>query len=348
MTTISIDALSDRELLERIGKAANDERRLTAELLALLGEVDSRRLYLGLGCSSLFTFCTHVLRFSEHAAYHRIEAARAARRFPTILGLVADGSVTLTTVALLRPHLTADDHKELLAAARHKSKREVEHQVACLAPRPDVPTLIRRLSADKQAKKLISEATEQIAPAPRPVVPMPPTPAPKIAPLASDRYLLRVTLSVETHAKLRRAQALMGHRVPNGDPAVILDKALTLLVAELERAKAASVSRPRAASKRPAAALSASSSGSRHIPAEIRRQVWRRDEGRCAFVGSHGRCGETSRLEFHHLVPFARGGPTTLENLALRCRAHNRYESEGAFGPWPAPTFAERRPLDSA
>ena len=116
-----------------------DERHVTAELLALLGEVDSRRLYLGEGCSSLFTYCTQVLHLSEHAAYHRIEAARAARRFPIILDLVADGSVTLTTVAMLRPHLTPENHESLLAAARHKSKREVEHQIACLAPRPDAP-----------------------------------------------------------------------------------------------------------------------------------------------------------------------------------------------------------------
>jgi hypothetical protein len=57
-----------------------------------LGELDARRLYLGEGCASLFAYCTQTLRLSEHAAYHRIEAARAARLFPIILDLVADGT----------------------------------------------------------------------------------------------------------------------------------------------------------------------------------------------------------------------------------------------------------------
>src|SRR5688572_16496274 len=165
MTTIHIETLSDRELLERTANVVRNARQLMAELLTLLGEVDSRRLYLGEGCSSLFTYCTQVLRLSEHAAYHRIEAARAARRFPIILSLIADGSITLTTVAMLRPHFTVDNHAALLAAARHKSKREVEHQIACLAPRPDASTLIRRLpvekATEKQAEKPTHKATDQ-------------------------------------------------------------------------------------------------------------------------------------------------------------------------------------------
>src|SRR4051812_12148553 len=102
MTMISHGSVqfSDRELIDATMRVAGDERRVTVELLSLLGELDARRLYLGEGCSSLFAYCTQVLRLSEHAAYHRIEAARAARQFPVILELIGDSSVTLTTVAL--------------------------------------------------------------------------------------------------------------------------------------------------------------------------------------------------------------------------------------------------------
>jgi hypothetical protein len=157
MTTISIDKISDGELLERTTRAAGAARHATAELLALIGELDARRLYLGEGCSSLFTYCTQVLHLSEHAAYHRIEAARAARRFPLILDLVADGSVTLTTVAMLRPHLTEDNHESLLETARHKSKREVELLIAGLAPRPDAKALIRRLPTQRELQAAVTE-----------------------------------------------------------------------------------------------------------------------------------------------------------------------------------------------
>src|SRR5918992_5829868 len=87
--------LSDRDLLTHIALAAQAERHATAHLIALLVELDARRLYLGEGFSSLFTYCTQALHFAEHAAFNRIEAARAARRFPVILDLLADGAVTL-------------------------------------------------------------------------------------------------------------------------------------------------------------------------------------------------------------------------------------------------------------
>jgi hypothetical protein len=86
--------------------------------------MDARRLYLGAGYSSLFTYCTQALHLSEHAAYGRIEAARAARRFPLVMDLLANGSLTVTTVGLLAPHLTADNHRNVLESACHKRKRE--------------------------------------------------------------------------------------------------------------------------------------------------------------------------------------------------------------------------------
>src|SRR5688572_12500261 len=215
MTTISMSSMSDVELLERTVRVAGDERHLTADLLALIGECDTRRLYLGEGCSSLFTYCTQVLHFSEHAAYHRIEGARAARQFPVILELIAQGSVTLTTVALLRPHLTAANHQKLLAAAHHRTKREVEHQIACLAPKPDVEAMIRRLPAPASVQDAMGvKVAAPQRPVSAPVALEGPLaaaePPARVAALAADRYLLRVTLAAETVARLRRAQELMG------------------------------------------------------------------------------------------------------------------------------------------
>src|SRR3990167_3703850 len=136
MTNISapLGELSDREVLARVHDAVRDERVATARLIALLMELDARRLYLGEGYSSLFTYSTQVLHLSEHAAYNRIETARAARRFPVILELIEAGTVTLTTVRLLAPQLTETNHREVLGRARHKAKREVELLVASLNP----------------------------------------------------------------------------------------------------------------------------------------------------------------------------------------------------------------------
>src|SRR6267378_2219278 len=128
--------LSDRDLLAHIQLAAQAEHRATALLVGLLIELDSRRLYLGEGCPSLFAYCTDALHLSQPAAYNRIEVARAARRFPIILDGLAAGDLTLASVKLLAPHLTLENDADVLTRARHMSKRDVELLVAALNPRP--------------------------------------------------------------------------------------------------------------------------------------------------------------------------------------------------------------------
>src|SRR5688572_9780116 len=150
--------LEDRSLLDAAKRLAADERRATAALLRALMEIDSRRLYLGEGCASMFVYCTQVLHLSEGGAYNRIEAARAARTYPLILELFEQSSVTLTAIRLLAPHLTTDNHRAVLASARHKSKREVEALVVALQPRPDAPVIVRKLPASGGATATLRQA----------------------------------------------------------------------------------------------------------------------------------------------------------------------------------------------
>ena len=308
-------------------RLAGNERAATVQLVAALAEVDARRLYLGQGCSSLFTYCTQVLRLSEHAAYGRIEAARASRRFPVLLEKMASGELTLTAVCLLAPHLSDANHRDVLTRATHRSKRQVEEIVASLHPRPDAPAIVRKLpgrlivpDTEKPAAGItVPPSVATTAPA---AAPTPPDRA-VVEPLAPARYKLQVTIDRATHEKLRRVQDLMRHSLPSGDLATILDRALSVLLSELERKKIG-IS-PRTRLRREA------TPGSRHIPAAVRRSVWQRDGGRCAFSGAYGRCTETGRLEFHHVRPFASGGEPTEDNVELRCRAHNQYEADLFF-----------------
>src|SRR5262249_34671350 len=143
LTTVA--SLSDVALLAEVHSLTCRERQATAELIASLSELDARRLYLGAGCSSMFTYCTQVLHLSEHAAYGRICAARLVRRYPELLAHLADGSLTLTTVCLLAPVLTDQNAEVLVAAARHGSRRDVEHLLASMHPLPAVPTTVRKL-----------------------------------------------------------------------------------------------------------------------------------------------------------------------------------------------------------
>jgi hypothetical protein len=348
--TIAIPShLSDGALIAEVTRCARDERHATAQLVAHLAELDARRLYLGAGKSSLFTYCRDVLGLSEDAAYNRVEAARASRLFPQVLERLVDGSLTVTSVRLLARHLTAENHRELLAAASHRSKREVEELIARHFPKPDTPSSVRKVpertpspvsvaltrTVTEPAQAVSAPATTMVASAPaltapdvvwsRPTVS---THRPAVKPLADDRYEIRFTASAATRDKLKVAQDLLRHAIPSGDVAAIFDRALSALIEAHSRRKMAAVRRPeKARAVRPVV------EGSRHVAAEVKRVVWVRDAGRCAFVGASGyRCSERAFLEYHHVVPYAVGGQATTANIQLRCRAHNGYEADTFFG----------------
>jgi hypothetical protein len=137
-----------------------------------------------------------------------------------------------------------------------------------------------------------------------------------------------------THDKLRLAQGLLSHAVPVGDLAQVIDRALDALISQLEVRRLGvstrDLRREGAGSEGPS---SEGAAPSRYIPAAVRRAAWERDGGRCTFVSiTGGRCRSRIYLEFDHVEPFARGGKATVDNIRLRCRAHNQYEAERAFG----------------
>jgi hypothetical protein len=318
-----VHQLSDADLLSRVNGLVARERRATALLVAHLAELDTRDLHLRAGYSSLFAYCRDALALSEHDAYNRIEVARAARRFPLVLELLAEGAVNLTTVRLLGPHLTPENHRDVIESARGKRRAQVEEMVARLAPFPEAPAFIRKLPAPRPAYP----PPEFRAPA-GPVAPPPPLPRPgpsgEVTPLAPDRYKLQLTIDGSTLEKLRLAKDMLRHAIPSGDDAAILDRAFTALLADLARAKFAAAESPRPAR--------AAAPGSRHVPAEVKRAVWLRDLGRCAFVATDGRrCNERAFVEFHHVRPYAVGGEASVENIQLRCRRHNDYEARAYF-----------------
>jgi hypothetical protein len=337
---VSLRRLSDTELVARIKDLAARERGVTAALVAHLAELETRSLHLQAGYGSLFVYCRDALRLSEHESYNRIEVARAARRYPVILDRLASGDLNLTTIRLLAPHLTPENHLRVLDEARGKKKSAVEEMVARLAPWPDEPVVIRKLPAPRVVSVAVQLSSAQPCPAAQSSAPPPPQAAqpafPSLAskpaavvPLSPDRYKLQVTIGGETLEKLRLAKDMLRHALPSGDEALLLDRALTSLLADLARRKFAATDRPRPGN--------GSTPGSRHIPAEVRRAVWLRDLGRCAFVARDGRrCGERGFLEFHHLRPYAVGGEASVDNIQLRCRRHNDYEGKAFFGSMSA------------
>jgi len=264
--------LSDHDLLARIGVLAGKEREATVELVAHLAVLDARpALSAAEGHGSLFTYCTEVLRLSEDATCNRIQAARACRDFPVILDGLASGAMSLTSVRILRPHLTPENHEAVIARACGRSRREIEALVAELSPRPDVPSSVRKLptatptpvptpvpmlvpAATSPATRV--EAPTLASPEPAPPVSSPPplvTRRPIIETTSPARYRVQFTIGEQSHDKLRRLQALLRREIPDGDPAAIFDRAITLLLEKVEKAKLGAAAKPRPRPIRPGA-----------------------------------------------------------------------------------------------
>ncbi len=328
--TIAIDpkSLDDDKLLASLRALVAQSNETEADLLEHLAEVDERRLYLPKH-TSMFSFCTAELGFSEAVAENRIAVARAGRRFPRVIAMRRSGAIHLSGLRVLVPHLSEDSADALLDEARGKSKRAIEEIAVRHAPKPDVADCIRRLPE----RRMPAPPPEAAAPVPEtgPLFasrsrPQPPRPA--VAPLAPDRYHVQLTAERGLRDKIEVATALLRHKIPSGDLATILDLALTVLIAKVKKERFGVGRKPRKK------ALPEGPASSRHIPDAIKRAVFERDGGQCTFVGPDGkRCQERGFLQFDHLEGFARHQEHRVSQIALKCSAHNQYAAELMYGP---------------
>jgi hypothetical protein len=341
----SVATIPDRELLDRLARHVRDSRCTEADLITDMAEVDARKLYAEQACPSMFSYATRVLHFSEPEAYLRIVAARASRKHPVLLAMLADGQLHLSGIALLASHLTPQNRDAVLARARHRSKREIQQLVAELSPRPDVPARMRKLPEkrhdegalpESSSAQLLVRAEETRCPGPaaqlRPdeVVLVAPAPAPRpsIEPLAPARYKVQFTASAGLHEKLERLRALMRSQVPDGDLGVIIEQAISEKLERLDARRFATTKRPRKE-----LAESDVSASSRRVPAAVKRLVAKRDGMSCQYVDEQGqRCPEHHQLEFHHVYPYGFGGDHRPEDIRLMCRTHNQLIADHDYG----------------
>jgi len=327
----SLAHLAAEVLLSELPKLVARDRATLAEILAHIAEVDSRRLYVPAAYPSMVAYCMGELRLSEDSALKRIRAARAAREFPAIFDAVADGRLSLTAVVLLKPHMTQETAVELIAAAESKSKAEIESLVARVK-QPELRSSVVPKPPSAMAPAGPERSGTPRAPAPQ-VVPEPPrNPESLLAapssfgPTVAPMPMLRVPMDQEAQDLLRKAQDLLSHQVPSGSPAEVVKRALRTLVRELERKKFA-----RTEAARPP--RQPFPNRTRHIPAHVKRAVRERDGCQCTFVSTNGRrCESRTRLEFDHVLEYARGGVATVDGIRLRCRMHNQYTAEQTFG----------------
>ena len=144
----SLAHLSDQELLASTRRLIGTANQVFAALLVHLAEVEARGLHRTRACASLYTYCIYELRFSEDAAARRVSAAKLTKRFPLLFEAIASGELHLTGLLMLGPHLTPENHVEVLGRAKFRTKKELAKLVRELHPLPAVPDLIEPLGPE--------------------------------------------------------------------------------------------------------------------------------------------------------------------------------------------------------
>lgn len=326
MKLMDLSGLSDDELLGKVQALAETERFALIDLLVHLGELDERDACQRHGYASVFAYLTRRLGYSESDAIRRVRVARAARRFPSILRLLARGRLHLVGVSMLQPYLNSENHGRILGQACGKSQREIERMAAGLqAAAPEPRDRIRALPAPtaiaeaKRAAPSVNGGNPLLDLAPPATVPGQCTPS-----AGQGRRVFTFAASDKVHDWFLQARDLLRHKFPEGRMEHIFGEALRRLVEQENPA------RSRRAPRTPAPLPDAA----RHIPLWVQDEVWRRDGGRCAYAGPLGAaCGERGWLEFDHITPWAMGGRSDdPANIRLLCRAHNQMEGRRIFG----------------
>lgn len=315
--------LPDHELLVNTKNLVAEEKRITQEVLSHLEEIESRKLYLARGFSSLFDYCIKELNYSQSATYRRISAMRLIKSIPEAKEKLSLGSVSLST--LTQPHrFLKKEEKEksysnemkldLLEKIEGKSQDQCEREFIKISP---------EINSFKEREKLLTEELTQYT----------------------------FTATRELKAKLDQLKSLVAHKNPNPGMAELIEiiadaslekfnllqKKVTGNSAQVKVTSAAVSHHVKPEEKKARLdrklKVKADSGGSRNIPARIRRFVWKRDQGVCQYKDkeTNKKCESNYAIQIDHIHPYSLGGSHEESNLRLLCRNHNQWRTRDLY-----------------
>lgn len=319
--------LNDKILLESTKKLSAEERKITADILNHLREIEFRRLHLELGYSSLFEYCLRELKYSESQAYRRVSAMRLIRDLPEIENKIKDGSLTLSNAAKIQTFIkqtkaqnkviTKIEKQDLIKKIENKSARECDLELLKLSPEPIII---------KTKERVISEEYTEY----------------------------KITIKKDLKSKLDKVKSLLSHQNPNGDLNKLLDILCDMVlkkkdtssrrkasitsqvqsVATQSSPKSVPIKNQSALGNKPSHPVKPLSKNSRYIPSTARHEVYMRDKGCCTYTDpkTHRKCESRHLLQYDHKYPLSLGGETDIKNLRLLCFQHHKYITENIKG----------------
>jgi len=306
----NIKTISDQVLWDLTRSKVQQERNLSLEIIELLREVRTRRLHLERGYESFHQYCVKELKYDDGAAHRRIKALDLVCQIPEVVQCIQTGTLSLTTASQMQNFFNQEAKKdkaytkeaklELVISLESKSKREIEKTLATLAPETLKQTeKVRYVSGTHLKVELVIDEV-----------------------LMKKIQRLKNITSHKNKTIRDLIESLVDDALEKKDPEI---KALKILA---KNKKTQDVKKAFPEKCNPA------SPRSRYIPAHIKRQVWVRAKSQCTFIDpvSKFHCTASRFLQTEHIIPFALGGASTLDNLTLLCSNHNKLKALHTFG----------------
>ncbi|MFL5812555.1 MAG: HNH endonuclease [Bdellovibrionia bacterium] len=314
---MNLKSKSNQELLSTLKLQVENERKLLMEILYSLQEVEARSLHLEMGYPDLYNFAMKELGYSSGAAYRRISAMRLLKSVPEVAPKLASGELGLENASQAQSYFRKED----------QHRREQGQDKLSLHEKREVVSELLGKSTREGLRVLIERSPDVM------------TPTEKLRPLSEQKTMVQFVASAELMGKLNELKDLLAHLNFEGRMDVLVEKLADIALKKLKPALSPAPGMTGIGLKKCTRTRTAilkldtsrtQKTRSRYISSQIRRRVLMRDQNGCTYLDPKtGRvCGARHGLQFDHLVPFSWGGAHTVENLALRCGAHNRLRAE--------------------
>lgn len=340
---MSLQNISNDELIVRIQKLVRTERKVMHLVLLHIAEIDSRKLYAKMGFDGMYSYLTKGLGYSESAAYRRLQSARLLRKVPSVAEKVESGALNLSQLTQVQ--------KCLKESSKNGEVVSVEKTLE----------ILNKLDNQNSFETQKTLALEMDLPVEF---------HERIKPQKDDSVRLELTLTQKQFAELEQAKSLLSHICPEGQWSEVIatlaeqfnkkklqgQTKLTQSVAATEirqeftdssigtagREKPYMSENPKPVGNKKSTSSRSSTSSSvvtfksasakvslkykrRYISVHTKRDLLKKAQHRCEYQdpATGLKCSSHYQLEVDHLFPVALGGTNDIENLRILCRTHN-------------------------
>jgi hypothetical protein len=353
MNSNQIRSLSDSVLLANLKSSVLEERKLTTEVLEYLREIDRRRLYAESGHASLWDFCTKELGYSEGSASRRISSMRLLRDLPDLKEDLLAGKQNLSSLAQAQKFfrieekhrevkLSLGEKQEVLEKLEGKSTRECEKELLKLSSAPiEIMKSEKQRSLDDKHTELRLVLNSDLLEKLNRIQALRSHSDPSMSYAELLGFMADEVLKRLDPMEKEKRRTKPKKEPQSVSPVFTAEEVFRSMASRKVSSPPAPEVQKTTDSQKGSFATQSNSFGPAlkmgrraPIPARIKRLIWLRDQGKCAYTNPEtGKiCESRYFLEIDHVHPVALGGGNDPENLRLRCRAHNQRSAVRIFG----------------